>query len=40
MTTAKWTINIGKQKDLRCPAIRFNENWCLLEWGGDPLTFG
>jgi hypothetical protein len=31
MTLAKWTINTREQKDLRYPAARFNENWCLLE---------
>jgi hypothetical protein len=34
MSTAKWTINTGKQQDLYFPAARFNEKVCLLGWGG------
>jgi len=32
MTSAKWTINIGEQQDLRYPAARFNEEGCLPVW--------
>jgi hypothetical protein len=27
----------GAQEELRCPAARLTENWCLQVWGGDPL---
>jgi hypothetical protein len=40
MTTAKWTINRGDQRDqqdLRYPTARFNEKGCLAMWGGDAL---
>jgi len=40
MTTAKWTINRGHQRDQQdfaYPAARFNEKECLLVWGEDAL---
>jgi len=30
-------ITTGAQQELRYPAARLNENWCLQVWGGDPL---